>query len=598
MPYPFECFSGIKRRCPGQWNINNAVMVNLVGDDFYLAYLQDIDGDLVFVDFDCTKIPPWWVPADRVYRHNLYGERAKNDSKATDVFVALREDDNGPYIFRPAKLLRDSTLRTNYLCCVSINISQDPKNPFRVVHQWQLSSVLPNQYTDRPTKITEDHVEKVVVRVDNMGFMKHIDEYHITHLLDVGFRDGFNPIGWRAFDVAHKDDRDQLFVRLTGRTLTFIIMQAPCLHVFWNTRDPVILACQKRKKSRKFSYHNCTCWKKEIAKDISFGINNYLRRYCYRPEIGNPFSCESLIEEVPSLGSIPFEVQSTVLQYLDVHSQAAAKRVCSLWNALVPDPASAATVTVDFSRISDTLPGLLETEGYRTAHLLHRVVSQKTKGLTLLHLDHRTDCITALVSCIKELLALKQTTIFLISVRYCRMPFESRRVGCSNPDEPIHGKILFQLLPLKQLCRHLRIQHLVMDFSLCNIRPRTFFMKKIRDECEKTCNLMIVIPVMDVENDDENANVKSFKRALEACCPTVDNATKKRIRKLHTRWLRTIPYPNEQWTGLRRLLELFGVLEWGNTDETEAWENLDLRNFDNIPFGNLQLSILAHFYLN
>ncbi|XP_055351045.1 uncharacterized protein LOC129597497 [Paramacrobiotus metropolitanus] len=313
----------------------------------------------------------------------------------------------------------------------------------------------------------------------------------------------------------------------------------------------------------------------------------FRRLAIYRLKFSPPFGC-SFHRLVWMFG----------LQYLDVHSQAAAKRVCSLWNALVPDPASAAAVTVDFTQISDTLPGLLETEGYRTAYLLHRVVSQKTKALALLHLDHRTDCITALVGCIKELLGLKQTNIFLISVSYCRMPFESRRVGCSNPDEPIHGKILFQLLPLKKLCRHLRIRHLVMDFSLCNIRPRTFFMKKIRDECEKTCNLMIVIPVMDVENDDENANVRSFKRALETCCPTVDNATKKRIRKLYTRWLRTIPYPNEQWTGLRRLLELFGVLECGNTDETEAWENLDLRNFDNIPFGNLQLSILAHFYVD
>ncbi|XP_055351035.1 uncharacterized protein LOC129597489 [Paramacrobiotus metropolitanus] len=249
MPYPYEYFSGIKSRCPGQWNINNAVMVNLVGDDFYLAYLQDIDGDLVFVDFDCTKIPSWWVSADRVYRHNLYGERVKHDS----VFVAVREEDNGPYIFRPAKLLRNSTLSTNYLCCVSLNTTQDPKNSFRVVHQWQLSSVLPSQYTDLPTKITEDHVEKVVVRVDNMGFLKHIDEYHITRLLDMGFRDGFSPIGWRAFDVAHKDDRDQLFVRLTGRTLTFVIMQASCFHVFWNTRIPLFLPRQKRKNLRKYS---------------------------------------------------------------------------------------------------------------------------------------------------------------------------------------------------------------------------------------------------------------------------------------------------------------------------------------------------------
>ncbi|XP_055352806.1 uncharacterized protein LOC129598778 isoform X2 [Paramacrobiotus metropolitanus] len=550
-------------------NLGNEVLVNFHSDtEFYLGFLQDINGDQVFIDFDCQLIQPQWVSIHRVWRHERRTIQVVDDP--VDVHVAVRQQDAGPYVFQPALLLRSCSYASQFLCCVSFNLHLSPSEikDFEVVHSWQVVEHLPH---DRNFyRICLLPIKKIVYRSKKLTLGAGIEESHIIHTLDVGFRNCYY----------HYEDgtRDRVFVRITEGEIMFLIMYIKCLHRYKNECGAI------------------SCWLTETTKKVRMGIEKYLLK-CLT-NVHSQIKWNVGEETEMMLGDLPLEILSMCLRDLDV-TPGKLNRVCAVWNALLGDPASHSSLTIDFCTLTNQrAQQRQETEGYHIGRLLHRLISTKTRILALVNMAHRADTVNHVVSLVAEFLRLKRPVLTLI-VKSCRAGVESKVDGnlfwYNNPNVAAN---YFQLVPLKNLCRRLIVCDFIVDFSIWTdpyFGPRMPNYIK-RKEPNK---LLIKIPIMPLENDE--LWIPKFKRELVQNCPPVDLSVREDIKRLHAGWVKRHRYPGKKWLALRHLLEFYGPCEATNQEEYQLystfWYNLDLREFDRLPLRNLSLTMLARHYI-
>ncbi|XP_055345406.1 uncharacterized protein LOC129593208 isoform X2 [Paramacrobiotus metropolitanus] len=92
-----------------QMSFQNTVLVHNDNDSWWLGYIQDMEGDHAFINFDSTIVAACWVHMRAVWPFPLYWDRdghgTNPDCRNAPVFVALRDEDNGPFRFRPAVIL-------------------------------------------------------------------------------------------------------------------------------------------------------------------------------------------------------------------------------------------------------------------------------------------------------------------------------------------------------------------------------------------------------------------------------------------------------------------------------------------------------------
>ncbi|XP_055335715.1 uncharacterized protein LOC129586480 [Paramacrobiotus metropolitanus] len=187
-----------RQRRISQFNLGNTVLVSGINnDDFYLGFLQDIKGDRFFIDFDSSQQPAQWVPINRIWHHARSSILMISDPR--DVYVAVRQEDGGPYTFRPAKLLRSFSHESQWLCCVSVgshcgtSSTGNEQSDLQVVHAWQLIHRLPSNR--RVERICQLPFKKVVFRSSRVNSaLSGIQEQNIVDMLHLEFRDGYIPL--------------------------------------------------------------------------------------------------------------------------------------------------------------------------------------------------------------------------------------------------------------------------------------------------------------------------------------------------------------------------------------------------------------------
>ncbi|XP_055348047.1 uncharacterized protein LOC129595154 [Paramacrobiotus metropolitanus] len=268
------------------------------------------------------------------------------------------------------------------------------------------------------------------------------------------------------------------------------------------------------------------CWKTTTAAKISLATKSYLQRYFHGPEVGSQSLHGTTADNVKSAWQYPF-ILKCYPSFCSIHAFTAVSKAHPLRLSRLISPISVAAY-----------PGC-----------------PKQKATAL-----RCCCTTQSA---KEPKPWRCCTWITAPTT---LPDADGSLSAEqfDPDDPIHGKVNFQLLELKKLCRHLRVQMLVVDFSMGSFPPYPYSMRGAKGD--EGCNLIIAIPVMDLIEDNENESIKCLSK---------------------------------HW---RHAVHLYGTMECGDADEMQGWNDhsviLDLRNFDNIPFGNLQLAILAHYYLD
>ncbi|XP_055350247.1 uncharacterized protein LOC129596873 isoform X2 [Paramacrobiotus metropolitanus] len=581
----FSC--GVRR---GQFNLGNTVLVNLTrADEYLLGYLQDINADQVFIDFDSERIAPQWVPMQRVWHHDKPSLIAE---LPCDVHVAVRREAGGPYIFGPAKLLCSCSSYDQFLCCVSLEhaSSTSEKPSIRIVHSWQLIHRLPSNW--RPDRICRLPIKKVVYGSDQPHSIRDIQERHIERILDVGFRHGNRP---------RDQGRDRVFVRVTAKKFMFLIMRIQCCCPSSKTRECLQSSCWLTSTTRK------------VAAGIEHCLYNLSRRLnqthmlnlCYgqRQPVIRVLPPPSAGKKELALFNLLPEILSIVICYLDIVSQGKLKRVCSVWNAVICDRAFSTCITIDFSTLSRQILRRAETEGYHIALLLHRFVNAKTKTLALINMDYRTECNNPVISLVANWLIIARIILPLIIVKNCRITivkapygiYTDYTLGLARSEQ---RKIDFRPLQLKQACRRVVVLNAEIN---CGAWTGVVFPHRARKriKLKEWTNLIISVPKLQFRQSQSDADViMQLKHALERNCYGVTPFVKNRIKAVHAGWVRQYPYH-----GTYPANECFGAystasgVEFCNDsdhqDYAEFFRGLDLRDFEKLPMGNIVYTILA-----
>ncbi|XP_055349695.1 uncharacterized protein LOC129596441 [Paramacrobiotus metropolitanus] len=562
-----------------QANMGNTVLVNLDGEkDFYLDYLQDINGQNVYVDFDCTTIPPRWISAQRVWLHELL-EKQYPQSQESPAYVALRQQPNGPYIFRPAiRMKRYSTHGDLFYSYVRL-ANDTAARPWRLVHRWQMVERLPE--LSAPSlleRLPAVNYRKFSVSAPQVRLLEHIDEHRIISVLNAAFRGGYsNFAGW-----------DRVFVRMEGDTIHFLVMDIYHYHPRHRCANP-------------------RCWTDSTAEKVEAGLRDYMMPYCNHPEFRPRLLRfgEEKLDEQPMMNFLLPEIMSEIVLHLDVRSQVRGQRVCSLWAELLDNRASAVSITLDLHNISAHMPTQAATEAYHVAFILNRTVNETTKTLTLIGMTQRSGDFDlpydTLQNQIEEYLRLKRTQLLAIVVQDYRSAFRTiSMVPILMPRLREHD-VYFIPSRLNSLCRKLLLVNCVVELG-------TWLKSK------GSVNKFPVLPGWDAaDSPDFFVTVSRFwmtsKRKMPGdpglfghfgvvigCGgPPVSVSVRDKIKQLHAYWVDKVPYPGKEWEKLRQLVELFGLCEMSLAPG--FWSELDLRNFDGLPLTNLLLAVLAYLYL-
>ncbi|XP_055354389.1 uncharacterized protein LOC129600030 [Paramacrobiotus metropolitanus] len=87
-------------------NYGNTVLVKRDDGQWWLGYVQDIEGDHFFVDFDAATINPQWIHSRYLWPHHFLS-RASGSQQNSPVQVAMRLAEANPMIFRPATIIKE-----------------------------------------------------------------------------------------------------------------------------------------------------------------------------------------------------------------------------------------------------------------------------------------------------------------------------------------------------------------------------------------------------------------------------------------------------------------------------------------------------------
>ncbi|XP_055352782.1 uncharacterized protein LOC129598762 isoform X3 [Paramacrobiotus metropolitanus] len=546
----------MRGRCsPRRLNIANTVLVNFGDGTWYLGYAQDARDNAFFIDFDCVKIKPLWVGSQHVWQHQLLSDDYETSATNSGVYVALRNEKQDPYVFHPGVILSYSP-RNCWMCCVRVASNGTEENTvghFDVVHRWQLIAKLPS-LTDRFDRVP---YVRHVISLANCPSLKAVDAHQINTILNHVYRnneDGTEP------------GLDRLFVRIDEYTITFLM---------WH-----IEIYQLPMQSQ------CGDWTTISSDRIYYALDAFCRpEQLFTIDLREVEICRTTATITASLSGneaqisiIPLEILWAIMEYLDLHSKASAKRVCVDWKAAVV-LSQTSCVLLDLRGIDFYRPGHqsgLAMKGYHLGVLLNWSITPKSKALVLLNAGYKA------IPVVSTVLSLKRTVLPVILLRNCstfselfiykeHFPFsgEPRQHYCAT------------LSPLVPHCKRLLVFHWTVWFHVCQCyQSRPSALQDFRG---------VVIPSLALDNSMNSAEiVKCFIKFL----PPAPSSSKERFRNFHGRLLKTMPYP-EGWQNFRYLLRSHAFTDKPPADR--FWDDLDLRNFEELPLNRLVIDLVVHY---
>ncbi|XP_055346800.1 uncharacterized protein LOC129594211 isoform X2 [Paramacrobiotus metropolitanus] len=493
------------------FNLANTVLVKLEEGVFCLGYLQDVQGDDVYIDFDCAVICPSWVQTRFVWFHNLI-----EDSSGPDVQVALRSENEqwkGAYVFQPARKVGKCGWDNLYMCYITTErqACTEQKPTFQLVHRWQIVKELPDEncssICDQRNQI---HFGKHTILLTDSLTLPAINESNVANFLDSAFGKY-----QKRISTPFPDIRDRLYVGLSAKKITITILDISTFRegqrgkAWWE--DGI--------HEKLLAAENCLL--KSEGSYYSYRSNRWEMQLCCAKATKN----ESILL---SLGIRSLDVMAEILALLDAHSLAYSRRVCVLWNTLAETDAFSfmnTFTTIDFRYICTERIVRWDTKGYYTGFVLEQSIKSHTKVLALLNMveDHEMSGMENVVS---TFLLIKSRCFSIIVVKnyYRKVSLPFSAILQSTP----------MTLRFARRCRTL----ILLDFTV-TIPHRRYLHFAFNGYHDGIKNI-----------------VRRFKAALNEQCPVLDVGVANQLRQLYANWLRTIPPYDARWGGFISLLEL------------------------------------------
>ncbi|XP_055337015.1 uncharacterized protein LOC129587338 [Paramacrobiotus metropolitanus] len=583
----------------------NTVTVLTDEGAWWLGFIEDFDEHRVLVHFDSTTVQHCWIPAGRVWPHFFLhskhtSPRSQSGVPGMRVHVALRDEDNGPFRFRPATWLDSvSACKMHYVVLDAVDGAGAPAQRVEVVDFCQVSSSLPPTEMNRPIPPSAypmpqcgTHYTKYILGLPGAQLMLQEpgDALRVIQCL-------------RASNA--------MLGRLVPDYCRFHLqIGIDCCVVVFDTCG-FRLNCRSEQESLDRLYRT-----------LQTHVGNAARRRDMLPPTdqrmrSNPRERVALLSDAdqPAAGDVniqhvPYCIMSEAFTHLELHTQASVGRVCALWQQLLTafrprehvtltfaactttyrhtDPEDACSVTIDHWARN-------ENYCFRLASLLNRDVTSATKSLTVTGTNlciHNVDFLISFLTIRNIRLPLVIIKDFTNSCFAHTVNYRSFRY--SRPSQLwdrceavllLNGRVsgifrdsIFSLficrgerraLPLH--ARHWmnpRLQELTMPLFLCRLPLAETPMMSIDA-------LQITIPRLRLPWRQGYWHVLSrLMWAVNEHCPPVVEAVYVKVQTVYARWVLTLVYP-EQWDTIRSYLQVFHGF---HTDGTpRLWTTVDLR---------------------
>ncbi|XP_055341940.1 uncharacterized protein LOC129590633 [Paramacrobiotus metropolitanus] len=604
-----DYFSHGKRNTDNrQANLGNTVLINRGDDVWMLAYIQDIDGDNIFVDFDCAELAPCWIHSQYVWQHHFCEPQIDNISL---VHVAVRKTYNGPYILRPG-LLFD---RVALLYVVRNKDTGEPA-PQHVVHRRQIVEELPTEQPSLWGRLHEIPIIKLTFRSEHNRFIRKISEYEMLRFVQLVFSSaGYSLYGWESH---------RFFVKLVDDRMVWLFLGINQWRMYKDGLSghcPFSADCERRlvtAAENLVRYYSYTERELEARWNVymlavaqnGFGFpspqtlaeltgtwfapcscrnlsTEYTKAsYCCRPtceqaalhQTVDQFTISDKITYMP--GKVGITILPEVLLQLDCRSRALVRRVCYVWKTTI-DASNSTLVIVDFQTIRHHPAGLPETEEYYYSGLIDHSVKHSTRTLALLNLGRRGDDVHDELDGMAALFRLKKIELPTIIIKNSVAPSE---LFCGRFSME---RNLFHLPILAPYCRQL----LVCNYSILDIFcscPRDFlepFEPWHSEDISVTLSFMRFHDTNGLHDEDI---LRYFMALVEENLPSVETI----IEKIRQNWIAmadVVAYP-EGWQHFRQFLQKHAFD--GNVLRDNYWATADLRDFETLRLSRFQTHLL------
>ncbi|XP_055336897.1 uncharacterized protein LOC129587269 isoform X2 [Paramacrobiotus metropolitanus] len=562
----------------------NTVAVRSLDGAWLLGYLQDLTSDenYAFIEFDSTKKSACWIRSCFIYPLPLIlDNKPLTVWKNKPVWVALRDEMDGPFRFRPATLLE--CVKMCRFCYVSLEISdaadRTSSSLIEVVDRCQIVEQLPSDEMPIQDKSNLLTYRKYIIPISKTDrvLQEAADVYRIIAL----FRRSYQYDRWNPATSLSDGCRFHLAVGPESCTFLVITHSMDTITEHERTKFALHALLDKHFKARHrgllVGCPNCP-----DNGGICGNVNEAAATFC---------ESEVIIPET-SICSVSHNILMEILANLDLQARMRIKRVCWLWHAISSAPGTLDEhVIISFKGCVST--NCLLDNCYNVALLLHRAVNSETKSLTITDLNFKEHTFF-----IPVWLGLTHLQLPLVVLKHGRFDF-----GGWVYDETSsllkHG-IMRLIEPFKDLCRTLILHNYTLSRLFCH--PISNVLHEVEDLVPlPAAEKQLVIPLNVLMRDGQGslftlnttevtlrrvmlpcvdgweAAMSHFMRAIDAAFPAAGADVYKKVQAIHARWLDTLSYPDE-WQRIRHLLSVFSGFQ---SDGTPLhWDNVDLRQLE------------------
>ncbi|XP_055353427.1 uncharacterized protein LOC129599262 [Paramacrobiotus metropolitanus] len=539
-----------------QTSYGNTVLVKRDNGQWWLGYVQDIEADNFFIDFDASTISAQWIHTSHLWPHHIPGM-----FRGHSEMVALRDE-----IVRVNEESSDTP-------------EQSPQtSTLHLVHHTQFASAPYESdcFFGRTTWIL---------------YKKHVISYPKAHLLrEVDFLPTFlaNESRHRGCDEVYGFRVGcRVFVRADSDTITFI-----CAEVHGETNRNNVWANENAAHSSMF-------WNEDALKEA---CENYLTAQLAEqsdlvqvPPISLP---QGLVE--PVINDLPHPILAWILLNLDVDSQLKTHRVCAQWRLLLLEqdwhrhiifdsPGMCTIKSYDEQRVVDKY-----YRSFKFMTILNHTVNENTQTLALIdegEYGRSSNCsfdIQDKMWGIKILL--KTKSICLPRIIILNGSDAARTSSFSllalNRNNDTGEYECHALSKLMKVCEEL----LLINYNASEAINGSAFSILCKDQAHMMLRERDLIRLRDYVRPDviiPFLRFRSTETAAEQCrrflaaandnCPPITQHVREKVTAIHARWLRTFKYP-EEWSRIPIFLEIFN--SFGPDENRVRWDTMDLRQLD------------------
>ncbi|XP_055350158.1 uncharacterized protein LOC129596810 isoform X2 [Paramacrobiotus metropolitanus] len=617
-------------------NYGNTVLVNRADGQWWLGYVQDVNGEHFFVDFDASTVQAEWIHSSHLWPHHFpfvafldhYVDRCLN--------VALRDKYGGPMIFRPATVIMEWDVHF-------LAVRLDENNPVkkarksmacRFVHRGQFAERLP----------VPGDGQNFFARTDGLTFVKHVIALPAAGALNnVDSMPAF--VGPTCQFTLGQGDREDMtgesrFV-IFGNSTDFYSVGSPLgvpagdkeagygvyvgcrvfVRVGLDTLTFVCVEIHNDTAGRRMSWNEdalkeaCSRYLQHYAANIVESFPGALNDGHY----AGSFDDNTINVNEISINGLPSPILECLLGDVDAESQQRFSRVCALWREIVGKYTDKRLVILDMMEMWPKKPYIQEfsiesdCHKYKLLATVDRAISQDITTLVIIDDGQNNSPFREL----QEIMYAASTVLAAKGIRVCRIIVKNGYDVAAYPMQPVvFVTIRQEMLEMNQatwdevmsVCDELVLINYMASQAITESANQLLYEctggdrpvpEMLRPERKRSfVDLGVTIPVLRFRSgipscrEEAAEECRRFLVAANDSCPAVSQHVLQKVTALHARWVETLEY--HEWNGIRKFLTLLNSLR--PTDTPRPWETMDLRQLDVSTLNNLTFAALHGCY--